>query len=440
MKKLLTFVLTAVTLLAGSNVFAQGKWGADSAECILYVSYYRDYFHQKSYDDAMRNWRQAYKLCPASASYNLLVDGGTLVKNVIKKNARNAEYKKALIDTLMTIYDQRAEFFPKQLVTSLNNKGADLHNLVKNDSKYLHDGFAGIIDALQEKVRPTILLYDYQALVDLYQAGNAEASQLIEAYQKYGDILSKVAIKTSADSSMVSDVKNGLGSLFASSQVATCENLVEIFTPRLEADPDNVDLATSIVRTMNLADDCAGEDLYLKAVTVMHANNPSSASAYALYKLNANSNDVAAAIRYLEEALAYTDLDAATRAEYTYQLAAYCFKSGRNAQAFEAAKKVPELDPSLAGKAYFLIGTIWGQARCGGNEVTGRANYWVAVDYFAKARAADESLAEEAQRYISRFSAFYPSVGDAFMYGYQKGQGFTASCGGMTASTTVKTQ
>lgn len=441
MKKLLTIVLSVAALLGSNNLFAQGKWGADSAECVLYISYYRDYLKQKSYDDAMRNWRQAYKLCPASSSYNLLVDGGTLVKDLIRKNTRNTTYKAALVDTLMTLYNLRAENFPKYNATSLNNKGADLHNLVKNNPKMLHEGFAGIIDELGAQTKPNLFLYDYQALVELYQTDDVEAEELINAYQKYNDILDEIQPKTEAEGESITKAKNDLGTLFASSQVATCEALLAIYTPRFEADPENAQLASSIVRTMNLTDDCAGEDLYRKAVTVMHANNPSSGSAYALYRLNANSDNVDEAIRYLQEAINnYDDVTPAKKADYSYQLAAYSFKSGRNALAFETAKKVVDMDASLAGKAYFLMGNIWGQARCGGNEVTGRANYWVAVDYFAKAKAADESLAEEAQRYISRFSAYYPSTGDAFMYGYQKGQGYTASCGGMTASTTVKTQ
>lgn len=440
MKKLFTIILTAATLLCGSNVFAQGKWGADSAECVLHISYYRDYLKQKSYDDAMRNWRVAYKICPASCSYNMLVDGGTLVKDLIRKNARNSEYKKALIDTLMTIYDQRAEYYPKYLVTSLNNKGSDLHNLVKNDSKMLHEGFSGIIDALEEKTKPTIYLYDYSALVELYQTGDVESDELISAYQKYGELLDRIEAKTEAEKEQIAGVKNDLGSLFAQSKVATCDNLLEIFEPRFEADPENPALASTIVRTLNLAEDCAGNDLYLNAVTVMHNAEPSSTSAYALYKLNANQDNVDEAVKYLEEAIAYEDSDVKQDAEYSYQLATYLYKNGRNANAYEAAQRAAKLDSSLEGKAYFLIGMIWGGTRCGGNEITSRANCWVACDYFAKAKAADPSLAEEANAYIGKYSAYFPATADAFMYDLSKGQTFTASCGGMTAVTTVRTR
>ena len=89
MKKFL-FALLAVSVLMGTDALAQGKYGADSAECIKYLSFYKEYYKQKSYDDATPSWRMAYKLCPATASQNLYIEGATLVKRLISNNASNA--------------------------------------------------------------------------------------------------------------------------------------------------------------------------------------------------------------------------------------------------------------------------------------------------------------------------------------------------------------
>ena len=111
-----------------------------------------------------------------------------------------------------------------------------------------------------------------------------------------------------------------------------------------------------------------------------------------------------------------------------------------NAKSFENALKAAELDPALAGKAYMLIGTVWGSQVCPGNEIEKRAPYWVAVDYMIKAKNADPTLAEEANRHISQYSQYYPQTAEAFMYNYNKGDSYTVSCGGMRAVTTVRTQ
>ena len=63
MKRILIAIAGIAMILTGTNAFAQGKYGADSAECIKYLSYYQDYYKQRNYDDAIPNWRTAYKLC-----------------------------------------------------------------------------------------------------------------------------------------------------------------------------------------------------------------------------------------------------------------------------------------------------------------------------------------------------------------------------------------
>ena len=95
---------------------------------------------------------------------------------------------------------------------------------------------------------------------------------------------------------------------------------------------------------------------------------------------------------------------------------------------------------AMAGKAYFLIGNIWGATRCGGDEISRRAPYWVACDYMNKAKAADPSLTEEANRYIGQYSVYFPETAEAFMYDVTRGQSYTVVCGGMRATTTVRTR
>ena len=61
-------------VFGGHVMSAQGKYGADSAECIKYLSYYKEYYKSKNYDSALPNWRKAYSLCPPTANQTMLVD------------------------------------------------------------------------------------------------------------------------------------------------------------------------------------------------------------------------------------------------------------------------------------------------------------------------------------------------------------------------------
>lgn len=440
MRKLTLVIVTlAAVMIGSSDVFAQGKWGPDSAECIKYLSYYKEYYKQKAYEEATPNWRKAYELCPATASQNMLIEGASLMRRLINQNQNNPEYRNALIDTLLTLHDTRAEYYPKYAVTARNNKGIDLANFVKDDFRKQYDGFEEIILSNKENTRPNLLLFDLQAAINLYQEGSLDAETVISVYQRNADLIENIPAENDAEKELNENVKTDMGSLFAGSKVASCDNLIELYTPRLDADPNNLELASSIVSTMTLTEGCTDNDLYLRAVTTMNNLDPSANSAYYLFKLHGDRGNIEEAVRYMETAIAAEDSDAVTDAEWEYELAVFCFKNGQNARAFEAANIAAETSEELKGKAYFLIGNIWGASVCGTDEISKRAPYWVACDYMYKAKQADPSLAEEADRYIGQYSVYFPEAAEAFMYDLTDGQSYTVICNGMRANTTVRT-
>lgn len=440
MKKVtLAIFAFAALLMSSTSVFAQGKWGPDSAQCITYMSYYKEYYKQKAYDDAIPNWRQAYKYCPASSSQNMLIDGAVLVRRLISKNANNAEYRDALVDTLLTLHDTRAQYYPKYAVTALNNKGIDMSNYIKSDFEKLYNGYEGIIEANGDKTKSQILLFDLQAAIELYKTGMIDAETVINVYQRNNELIEKVDAGNEAEKTQNEKIKQDMGSLFAASKVASCDNLIELFGPRIESNPDDLQLASSVVKIMSSTEDCNSNDVFLRAVTTMYRLEPSANSAYYLFKLHSANGNTDEAIKYMEEAIASEDSDIAKDAEWTYELATYYFKNGMNVKAVEAANFVAANSEELAGKAYFLMGNVWGSTRCGGDEIASRAPFWVACDYMNKAKNADPSLAESANNYISEYSRYFPKAEEAFMYDITNGQSYTVVCGGLRATTTVRT-
>lgn len=443
MKNLKFILCVAATVVMGLsvNVHAQkkGKYGADSAECIKYLSYYQEYYKQKNYDAALPNWRMAYKICPATASQNMLIHGTSLIARQITKNNNNPTYKSELVDTLLTLQDVRLQYYPSKAVSILNNKGQYIINYRSNDNSFVYSELNKIIERTGYETKESLLVFDLQAAIALFQEGSLTAEEVIETYNKVADIADNLVAKTDKEKEDKAGVQATLQSHFASSRIASCENLIDIFTPRYEADPKNVTLAATIAQLLSTADDCIDNDLYLNVVTTMHTENPSANSAYYLYKLLSLRGETNQAVSYLEEAIAQEDSDEAKDAELYYELATYSLKNGLRAKAYESARKSAELGYGFTGKAYFLIGTIWGSSACGDSYISKRAPYWVAVDYMQKAKAADPELAEEANRYISNYSAYYPEASEAFMYDITAGQSYTVSCGGMTATTTVRT-
>ncbi len=440
MKKLVCAMMVAATaIISGNVVSAQGKFGADSAECVKYLSYYKEYYKQKNYDAALPNWRKAYKLCPATANQTMLIDGTSLMRRLIAKNVRNAEYKNQLVDTLMALHDKRAEFYPKYAQKAMNNKGMDLIKYKQEDYGQLYPELTKIIKDNGENVTSSLLVLNMKAAIELYKDQKLSAEEVIATYQNQIAILD-AKDKSSKPDAMDEKIRTDMESLFITSKVASCDNLIALFTPRFEADPENLDMAKNIVKMMSSADDCTSNELYLQAATKMYQLEPSAQSAFFLFKLNSARGNVEEAVKYLEEAIASTQNDNLTVADYNYQLASFCLHNNMLPKAYEAAKKAAELDPSIAGKAYFLIGSIWSTVVCSGDEIAKRAKYWVATDYMIKAKNADESLASDCNSMIGQFSVYFPTAADAFMYNLTDGQSYTVSCGGMRAATTVRTQ
>ena len=283
MRKLTVIAISAIVVFLNGNVLkAQGKYGADSAECIKYLSYYKEYFKQKNYQEALPNWRKAYKLCPPTANQTMLIDGTTLIRRLIGKNTTNVKYRNSLIDTLMTLHETRAKYYPKYAVTALNNKGTDMSNYMKNNPEALYKGLSDIIKRNKNQTKTSILLFNLNSAISLYQEGKLSTDDVIATYQRDMAILDASNPASESEREMNSKVKSDMEGLFISSKVASCDNLIALFTPRYEADPKNIDLVTNIVKMMSSTEDCTNNDLYLKAATSMHKLQPTAQSAYFL--------------------------------------------------------------------------------------------------------------------------------------------------------------
>ena len=442
MKKFLILIATLVMTLGSTSAFAQGKYGADSANCIKYLSFYKEYFKQKSYDEALPNWREAFKRCPPTANQNMLVDGTVLMRKLIKQNEKNPVYKAKLVDTLMLIHDIRIQNYPKYAVTARNNKGLDLAQYVQNDPERLYKEYGEIVSANGTKTKASIFLFYFNSAIELFQMSAIDEEEIIGVYEDCVDKLSKIEAKDEDEKALVDEIKGKVEELFASNNIADCDKLIELYTPKFEADPSNVELASKIVRFMSAAQGCTDNELFIKAVTRLHNDNPTHSSAYMLYKLNSSTGKTSEAVKFLQEAIDREDSDSAQDAEYYYELAVYHYKCGNSASAEQVARKVIPVAATseLKAKAYMLLGNIWGAVRCEGNDIAKRAPYWVAVDYYEKAKATDPSLASDANKKIAEFKKYYPLTADAFMFGVSDGDSYEVSCGSFKAVTTVRTQ
>ena len=463
---LLMSAAAALLLFSGSASAQVSKYGENEAECKQFLSFYNDYYKQNDYNGAMKNWRKAYSLCPASASSNIFLHGENLVRNLLDNDASLSEAQRAgLIDTLMNLFDERSAAYPKTARAQQNRKALDAAKYVADaDRKY--DIFKKVIDANGAYTDPQVFYFYMQGTVEGYRNEKFDAENVINIYEEVMNGLDAASVaakndlaalqpgaknydkdKASLEDLIVSIDKTRSDSeeLFIISNVASCENLVALFTPRLDQNPDDLALIEKIVKMLDSSKDCNGNDLYYRAATSLYRAKPTYQAAYSLYRLNSARDNVSEAIKYLEEAIAFEESDDEKDARFNYELARYCFVKDRNAKAVEAANKVVRIESGLdsktySGKAYMLIGRIWASLPCGGSEIDKAARLWVAVDYLQRARALDSEISDECGRYISAYTSNFPLAVDAANYDLTNGQSYTVSCGGLTATTTVRTR
>jgi tetratricopeptide (TPR) repeat protein len=284
---------------------------------------------------------------------------------------------------------------------------------------------------------PLLVAYMDNA-ASMFKNQKLDADKVLKAYTEYSEILDGQLKANPTDAAK--EARAAFEGHFVNSGAATCENLIVIFTPRFEAEPTNPEVVKPMVNLLGADDECVKSELFLKAVASLHQIEPSHTSAYFLFKLNASKDNVDEAVKYMEEAIASEESDNVKDAEYLMELAAYNFKNNNHAKAVAHAKDAIEKDAAAqGGKANLLIANVWAGLKCTANDMDNRAKYWVAVDYLTKAKAADETLAEEANKLISQYRQYFPKTEDAFMYDLTDGKAYSISCGGMNATTTVRT-
>jgi hypothetical protein len=89
-----------------------GKWGSDSLESKKNYSLYREFFKHNMYEDALPYWQYIYQNAPAARKTTYL--NGVTMYEAYAKQAKDSLTKQAYVDTIMMIYDKRAQYFGEE--------------------------------------------------------------------------------------------------------------------------------------------------------------------------------------------------------------------------------------------------------------------------------------------------------------------------------------
>lgn len=435
MKAKITFftsvLLTAVWAFSfgQKGVEDRSQWGhgEDSIRCLKNYSLYREYARLDNYKDAYPFWTICFNECPL-ASKNLYIDGARMFKERIEKET-DPEKQQVLIDSLMLIYDQRAKYFPEDEGRVLGYKGLDLLRYQRDNLDVIEtaNGFLKkSIQLSQHNSSAAVLATFMTSSITLFRYERVPAERVVEDYALVSEVVDK-AIARDPDDRDLALVKNNVDQNFAACGAANCDALIKLFGPQYEANKTNGEFLKKVTELLSNTG-CKDSELYRNTAESLHKLEPAAKSAYELARLFKGINQFDKAIRYYNQAIEM-ETDPKERSRYYVELGDLTFREKNDLpKAKQYAMKAAEEDPTN-GVAFLLAGNIIASAKdCGENELEKKALYWLAVDYFVRAKQVDPALEETANQYINTYSQHFPDIETIFFHGYKEGDAYTIEC------------
>ena len=420
------------------------KYGADSVKCIennsLYFEFYKQWkasnFENASWKDAITPWRWVLLNCPQS-TINIFLHGEGLMGALIT-NESDKTLKDKYIDTLMMVYDQRIQYYGKEGFV-LGKKGVDLY-------KYRPESYEDVYSILKNSISlegnasgGPALIYYFRAAEKMVKAEKAEKAVLVDIYDIASDIIDFNLKECQAknDTKNIANWENVKTNIELSFEpYATCEDLISIYTIKINNTPDNIELLKKITKILDKKD-CTDSELFFKASENLHNLEPTANSAELMGKMYIKKEDYNKAVTYLQQSITLFE-DNNDKADAYYLLANVYFQikqySNARAQCYEVLKVRPN-----DGKAYILIGDLYAVSAkdCGDNDLTDKVAYWAAVDKYYKAKSVDPSVEELATTKINTFSRYFPATERGFFYDLKAGDTYTVGCW-INETTTVR--
>lgn len=436
--------IVALTLMSLTGFAQTRNWGCDSETqqaMLEHVSLYQESMKQykaskdvRYCEEAYPQWKVIVANCPKQ-SKNLYINGANIMEVMIQK-ATTTSRRDSLIDELMAMYDTRiANYGEAANVTAM--KAMDLETFLKDEGlpRYyaLYDSAANMGDLKAEYAVKYM-----EATIKYVKAGYAEPTLVVDNYDKASDMLDNqldaVVTTDSNKAKLIRGYIAGVEAAFA--PYADCDQLVEIYSKKFEADPQNIDLLRKITNIM-MKKGCTDAPLFFSATENLYALDPSPNTAFRMGQMCVSKKKFEDAVRYLGDAA--KNLDNAKDQYKAYILLGVAQEgTGSYGAARSSFYKAAEVD-ATKGEPYIRIASLYMGHHSNDDGMSGRSAYWAASDKAVKAKNVDPSIADEANKIISKCAGAFPKKEDAFMLNLMNGQSYYVG-GWIGETTTVRTR
>ncbi len=401
---------------------------------------YRDEVRFKNFDAAKPLWKQAYYNAPGSngrVTYHF--DDGIKIYDHFFKNESIQSNRKMLADTILSIYDKRMECFDDDgtiLARKAFNSYYSYRNFVDEDELFLW--FKEVMDkkgveadyfiinpysrmlydrVLDEKIIPEIA---HDIAYQIFDAIEYGMDNCENEYCDAWDVINEYS-------------PNLLSGLEGIRGFYNCDYYMKRYFNQYLADSTDCDNVSEVYLKMVWAS-CDPNDprvMRLKAAKEKEcyvAPPPPGPLKLAYQALN--EGRFKESIEYYEEYIAESD-DPIKKAEKQLIIAKIYYAHIKNFPAArqyarEAIKNKPNWGEPyiLIGKLYASSGPLCGPGRGWDSQIV----TWPAIDKFEQAKRVDPSVSTEANKWITQYKKYMPSIEDIFQRQLKEGSTFKVGC------------
>ncbi|MDR0961397.1 MAG: hypothetical protein LBM62_02390 [Mediterranea sp.] len=435
--------LVAVLLL---TIGATGAF-AQTEDCNANSSISHEAVRSKNYKDAYEPWKAVFQNCPELKFYTY-VDGQKILRAFLDeiKDRNSADYQK-YFDELIAAHDQKIKYLPsfahlKGAQTegeALGIKAIDyIAYAPKIDANMAYEWLKKSIDAEKEQSKGAVLHYFLDMSLAKLRNDAEHREQFFQDYLTAADYADGAIVleSDSVKKSQLRLIKDNIEAMFINSGTANCDNLQELFGPKVEAaktDSTYLKKAIGIMKVMG----CTESDAYFQASYYMYKIRPTADAALGCGYMSYKKGDNEAAIKYFDEAL-NLESNPDKKAKIAYNTGAVLLSMRRYSAAKNSILKALSYRPDY-GDAYILLAQDYASSPNWNDDdpVWNKCTYYVVIDKLQRAKSVDPKVADRANELIATYSRYLPKSENLFMVGVKTGQRITIG-GWINETTTVR--
>ncbi len=406
---------------------------------------YRQFMKTNEFDKAFPYWEKAYKEAPAADGQRPYhyTDGIKLYMDLFKKET-DPEKKKQYSDKILELYNQYIECYPKDKALAYGLMVYDMFYFLNSPYSQTLEACKNAVEAGGNNTSYTVFQPYATIVVYNYQNGLMSAEEARNVYLKLNEIADYNIANNKNYKAYYEQGKDAMNIIFAQieTEIFDCEYFKNKFEPDFRAYPDSIDLLKYIFNRL-VAQGCDETDPFVAEVKakyeeVVAAENAARLAAY--YAENPGDHGIALfkegkyqeALEKFDEAIAKVKEEGNQDklADFYFYKASIEFRQlNRYSSAREHALKAARLRPGW-GQPYMLIGDMYATTSnsCGSSAFDKQLAVLAAIDKYAYAKSIDNSVAEEANKKIGRYSSFLPDKDEAFMMGISEGDTKKVPC------------